>query len=316
MKLGVILAGLAGLALAVFFVVHIGFAAVVAAVMSVGWSGFALLCLYQLATFVILGAAWFVLTPEAGLWSFVWGRVVRDAAGEVLPFSQLGGILIGVRALILRGIAAPSAFASAIVDVTTEMMAQIVFTLLGVALFVAHSTHALPAATVSGIVFVLAGSVAFVVMQRRGIALAGTLAERFLPAVARQTHAFHEAVSAIYRHPARLAASAAIHLAGWIASAGATWLSVRLIGGHIGIAGALAVESILCALRSAAVVVPGALGVQEAGYAMLMPLFGLTPDIGLAVSLLKRAREIAIGAPVLLFWQSLEGRRAFAGPDS
>jgi glycosyltransferase 2 family protein len=316
MRLGVILAGLAGLALAVYFIVHTGFASVVAAVTAVGWSGFAILCLYQLATFVVLGAAWFVLMPEAGFGSFVWGRVVRDAAGEVLPFSQLGGILFGVRALILRGVAAPLAFASAIVDVTTEMMAQIVFTLLGVALFVAHSTHALPAATVSGIVFVLAGSVAFVVLQRRGIALAGTLAERFLPAVARQTRAFHDAVSAIYAHPARLAASAAIHLAGWIASGIATWLSVRLIGDKITFADAIAVESILCALRSAAVVVPGALGVQEAGYAMLMPLFGLPPDIGLAVSLLKRAREIAIGAPVLLFWQGLEGRRAFAGPDS
>jgi len=182
MKLGVILAGLAGLALAVYFIVHAGFGSVVAAVTSVGWSGFMLLCLYQLATFVVLGTAWFALTPEAGLWSFVWGRVVRDAAGEVLPFSQLGGIFFGVRALVLRGMAAPSAFASAIVDVTTEMMAQIVFTLIGIALFLAHSTRALPAATVSGVVFVLAGGFAFVVLQRKGIALAGTLAERFLPA--------------------------------------------------------------------------------------------------------------------------------------
>jgi DNA-directed RNA polymerase subunit K/omega len=38
--------------------------------------------------------------------------------------------------------------------------------------------------------------------------------------------------------------------------------------------------------------------------------------VGLAVSLLKRAREIAIGAPVLLMWQGLEGRRAFAAPDA
>ncbi len=73
-------------------------------------------------TFVVLGAAWFVLTPSAPFWDFVWGRIVRDAAGEVLPFSQLGGILIGVRALVLRGIAAPIALASSIVDVTTEMM--------------------------------------------------------------------------------------------------------------------------------------------------------------------------------------------------
>jgi len=29
----------------------------------------------------------------------------------------------------------------------------------------------------------------------------------------------------------------------------------------------------------------------------------------LALSLLKRARDIAIGVPVLLFWQALEGGR-------
>src|SRR6185312_12401492 len=124
-----------GLAVAVWFVLHIGFAPVMGAVASVGWGGFAILCVYSLATFLVLGAAWFALTPTAPFLTFAWGRIVRDAAGEVLPFSQIGGIMIGVRALILRGIAAPQAFASAIVDVTTEMMAQVVFILIGVALF-------------------------------------------------------------------------------------------------------------------------------------------------------------------------------------
>jgi putative membrane protein len=245
----------------------------------------------------------------------VWGRIVRDAAGEVLPFSQLGGILIGVRALILRGIAAPPAFASSIVDVTTEMMAQIVFILIGVTLFAAHSSSELPAATITGIVFVLAGSVAFIVLQRRGLVLAEKLAARFIPAVARQTREFHVAVKDIYDHPSHLALSSTIHLIGWIVSAIGTWLTIRFIGGHIDIAGAIAIESVLCALRSAAVFVPGALGVQEAGYVLMLPLFGLPPEMGLAVSLLKRGREIAIGVPVLLMWQGLEGRRAFAAPE-
>jgi hypothetical protein len=35
----------------------------------------------------------------------------------------------------------------------------------------------------------------------------------------------------------------------------------------------------------------------------------LPAEIGLAVSLLKRAREIAVGVPVLLSWQFAEGRR-------
>lgn len=315
MKLGVILAALVGLAVAIWLVFNIGLAAVSNAIAAVGFDGFGLLCLLALATFVVLGAAWFALMPGAPFWSFVWGRIVRDAAGEVLPFSQLGGILIGVRALILRGIVAPSAFASSVVDVTTEMMAQIVFILIGIALFAAHSGSELPAATISGIVFVLAGSVAFIVLQRRGLVLAERLAERFLPTVARQTREFHTAVKDIYDHPSRLAASSAIHLIGWIASAIGTWLTIRLIGGHIEMADAIAIESILCAMRSAAVFVPGALGVQEAGYALMLPLFGLPPEMGLAVSLLKRGREIAIGVPVLLMWQGLEGRRVLAAPE-
>ncbi|MBV9991661.1 MAG: flippase-like domain-containing protein [Alphaproteobacteria bacterium] len=312
MKIGAILAGLAGLAVAVWFVAHIGFAPVANAVARVGFGGFAILCLYALATFLVLGAAWFALTPTAPFFTFVWGRIVRDAAGEVLPFSQIGGIVIGVRALILRGIGGAQAFASAIVDVTTELMAQIVFILIGVALF----RTGLPGATTIGIVFVLIGGMAFIVMQRRGLVLVNKLAERFLPNVADRAHAFHDAVEAIYAHPVRLAASSALHLVGWLASAVGVWITIRLIGGKIGIADAVAIEAVLCALRSAAVVVPGALGVQEAGYALLLPVFGLPAEMGLAVSLLKRAREIAIGAPVLLMWQGLEGRRAFSAKDA
>ena len=33
----------------------------------------------------------------------------------------------------------------------------------------------------------------------------------------------------------------------------------------------------------------------------------------LAVSLLKRAREIVLGVPALLYWQSVESRKAFGG---
>jgi hypothetical protein len=34
--------------------------------------------------------------------------------------------------------------------------------------------------------------------------------------------------------------------------------------------------------------------------------------MGLAVSLLKRAREIVIGIPALIYWQMVEGRAALA----
>src|SRR5207248_949676 len=137
MKPRVLIIAALGLALALYLVTYVGLGAVFAAAVRVGWSGFAILCLYALGLFLILGAAWCVLAPDfcaRGLWVFVWARMVRDAAAEVLAFSQLGGIVLGARAAILHGVATPLAFASMIVDVTTEMMAQIAYIALGVAL--------------------------------------------------------------------------------------------------------------------------------------------------------------------------------------
>jgi hypothetical protein len=63
------------------------------------------------------------------------------------------------------------------------------------------------------------------------------------------------------------------------------------------------------ALRSAAFFVPGAVGVQEGSYLLIGPLFGLAPETALALSLLKRGRDLLIGAPTLIAWQAMEGRR-------
>jgi hypothetical protein len=73
---------------------------------------------------------------------------------------------------------------------------------------------------------------------------------------------------------------------------------------------AIAIQALVEGLRSATVFIPASVGIQEAGYAALAPVFGLTPEIGLAVSLLRRARDIVVAVPVLLIWQLIEGRRA------
>ena len=107
MKLGVVLAALAGLVGAAYLIFYVGFDAVWNAVTHVGWGGFALLWLYGAANFVLLGMAWYLLVPPYGgrnAVTFCWGRAVRDSAGDILPFSQLGGMVIGARAAILRGL--------------------------------------------------------------------------------------------------------------------------------------------------------------------------------------------------------------------
>ena len=320
MKLGVIVAALIGLALFVWLLLHIGVEQVFGAVASVGWLGFLAICAYGLAVVASMGCAWLALIPNArwrDLATFIIGRQTRDSAGDILPFSQFGGIVIGARAVILRGVAPGLAFASAIADVTTELMAQIAFILLGVAFCweqlsaTQHTAHFRDAIILAMWLFV-PGIIAFVVLQQRGSALATRLAGRFLPAAAQHTAAFSEQMRAMYASPARLAMSSTLHLFSWIASAGLIWLSVRLIGKHLDFFSCMAIEALLAALRSATVFIPASIGVQEAGYAALMPLFGLAPEVGLAVSLLKRARDIVVGVPVLLAWQFFEGRRALA----
>jgi putative membrane protein len=317
-RIGVAIAALMGLCLAAYLIFYVGVGAVFSAAASVGWSGFAALCLYGLTLFALLGTAWFALAPPDEAWrisTFLWGRAVRDSAGEVLPFSQMGGFVVGVRAVMLRGVSAPFAFASTIVDVTMELIAQIVFVMIGIVILLARvptspSSTALADGVMLGIAVAMVGAGGFLVVQRRGLALVERLAARFLPSAAAQAGAVHRAVAQIHAAPLRLLFSFVVHLTCWIATAGWAWCAMRLMGIHAPFPAVVAIEALLYAIRSAAVFVPNAIGVQEAAYLMLFPLFGLPPPVGLAVSLLKRARDITVGIPVLLTWQFAEGGHA------
>jgi len=320
MKLRIVIIGALGLALAVYLVTYVGLGAVFSAAVTVGWFGFAVLCLYGLAMFPVLGAAWYVLLPDASaarLRVFIWARMVRDAGAEVLPFSQLGGIVIGARAAILQGLSAPLAFASMIVDVTTELLAQIAYVALGIVILTARAppssvTASLIRVCVIGLVLAAVAGGLFLALQRYGHRITGKLAARLLHGAGAATAALTAALDTIYRSPARVGLSLAIHFAEWIACALGAWIAFRLIGVRIDLASVMAIESLVYATRSAAAFIPNALGVQEGAYALLAPLFGVGAEFGLAVSLLKRARDIAIGVPVLLIWQAAEGQRALS----
>ncbi|MGH8220744.1 MAG: lysylphosphatidylglycerol synthase domain-containing protein [Steroidobacteraceae bacterium] len=312
--------GALGVALAAYLVKFVGVGAVLSAATAVGWRGFVLLCLYAAALFPLLGTAWYTLLPEAPARYFgitVWARMVRDSAAEVLPFSQLGGIALGARAATTQGMPAPLTFASMIADITTELFAQIAYAAAGVAILATWTppsgrTPAHTSALVAGLVLAMAGGATFVFLQLKGRRFTGKIAARLLPRAVSTTEALAAALDSIYRSRLRIALSATVHLTAWIASAGGTWIAFRLIGSHPRWPAVLALESLVYAARSAAPFVPNALGVQEAAYAALAPLLGIGAELGLAVSLIKRARDIALGIPILLIWQAVEGRRALA----
>jgi glycosyltransferase 2 family protein len=309
-----------GLCLALYLVVHVGFGTVVAAVARVGLGGFGLLCLYGLALSTLLAAAWCVLLPHGGGKYFgvlVWARMVREAASDLLPLSSIGGIALGARAAILHRVPAPLAFASTLVDVTTELLAQIAFIALGLAIVSRHAPRtplsaSLDRFVLAGLAMAIIAGAVLLALQRYGHGLTARIAERLLPRAAAHTAAVGAMLDAIYASRSRVALSSALHLAAWIASGTLTWIAFRLMGAHVDFLSAVAVEAFVGAVRSAAVLVPNGLGVQEATYALLAPLLGVGPEFALAVSLLKRARDIVLAAPILLVSQAVEGRRLLA----
>ena len=318
MKLRFPILAAVGVALALYLVRYVGWHGVLSAAAAIGWTGFALFCLCALLLFVLLGAAWHALLPAScapRLWPLVRARLVRDAGAEVLPFSQIGGIALGVRAAILQGLAAPLAAASMIVDVTTEMLAQIAYAALGMVILAARVPQSSQVASLIegcaiGLVLAVIAAGLFIGLQRRGGPITARFASRLLRDAGRTLTGVGSALEAIYRSPARFVLSTALHLAAWVGNGAAVWLGFRLIGARLDLAAVIAIESIVYAIRSAAVIVPNALGVQEGAYVLLAPLFGVGTDTALAMSVLKRARDIAIGVPVLLLWQAAEGRRA------
>lgn len=288
-----------------------------AALKRLGWRGLAFLTLYTALPFFLLGGAWWVVgeAPKPRqLPAFVWARMARDAGSELLPFSHVGGFVIGARAAILSGVETTTAWATTLVDVTTEIIAQVGFTTLGLGLLAARlrgsTAHAgLLLAVVVGLALTAVTSAAFILLQRRGGGMAERLAARFMPKAAEGAGEVGRRLRLLYDLPVQVMAGVALHLCAWFASAFGVWAALRIGGAEVSLPGMLAVESLVSAARSAAFMAPMGIGVQEASYALIGPLFGLPAEFALALSLLKRAREILWGVPVLLAWQAQEGRR-------
>jgi putative membrane protein len=319
MKWGVAAALLAGLVAAVWLVWAIGFDAVFGAVARAGIGGLALLCLYALVVFLTLAFAWSSLLPPAQRLSipdFYLARLVRDSIAEISPFSPVGGMVAAARLMILKGMSSAHAAASVAGDATTEAMAQVAFLAFGIAMAALHfsggNSGPVLHAMIATLLLAVPGIAGLILLQKKGADFAEKMAARFFPA-AKDGVSFREAIHQLYDSPARLAASASWHLLAWAGAGGGTWLSFRLVGADIGFLDAMALEALLCTLRSIAAFVPAAIGVQEGGYVVLAQLFGLPAEMGLAVSLLKRAREIVLGVPALIYWQAVEGRTALKG---
>jgi putative membrane protein len=306
-----------GVLLFIGVLVSQGLPAVVATLALAGW-GLLLVALFHLLPLALDAVAIRVLfEPAAGsaaprpMRDALLARWVGESANSLMPAGQLGGPVLMTRRLASNGMALSEAAAAITVSTTLQTFAQIAFALLGVASLGAQASHISPHALrvssliASGLLAVQVGG--FYWMQRRGFfskvmrAATRFAGKRDWSEWMSQAESIDRAVHVTYGRSGPVAASFLLSLVGWLVGTGEVYLILQLVHHPVGWLDALMLESLGQAIRGAAFAIPGALGVQEGGYLLLAPLAGLPPDAALALSLAKRARELLLGVPGLLY---------------
>jgi uncharacterized membrane protein YbhN (UPF0104 family) len=128
-------------------------------------------------------------------------------------------------------------------------------------------------------------------------------------AVSRGTASLDQEIRASLHRRRGLLVAGSLQLAAFFSGALEIWFALRLFEHPIGMDAALMLESMTQAVRHIAFVIPGGLGVQEAGLILFGHIVGIDSEMALAVAMVKRVREVLWGVPFLLSWQWAEGRR-------
>jgi putative membrane protein len=304
-----------------------GLPAIMATLSLAGW-GLLLVAAFHLLPLALDAMAIRVLfdprLAHATLRDALLTRWAGESANSLMPGGQIGGPVLMARQFGRQGMAMQYAAAAITVSTTLQTFAQIAFALLGVSLLgirAGHlSAHALQTSSLIASAVLGVQVAGFYWMQRRGLFSKLTrVATRFSgkrdwSQWVSQAVSIDVAVDATYRRPGAVTASLLLLLTGWFVGTGEVFLILELLGHPVTWLDALLLESLGQAIRGAAFAIPGALGVQEGGYLLLAPLAGLPPDTALALSLAKRAREIILGVPGLLYLRFYRQSSAAASP--
>jgi putative membrane protein len=321
LKLGALIGGVAGVALAVWLLRSYGLTRVLDVVIHVGWLGMVVIVLLHLLQVLLSALGWQVIAASSGgprlrLRTYVLLRWVREAIDNLLPLAQIGGEFAAAGLLQRRGVPLAGAIAGTIADLLLEMATQVLFTLLGVFLLVHLAGHSdVSELVIRGLLIgALVVAAAFAAM-RLGVAAVVEravlrLGESFgWPSTAR-IGGLHAALVGCYGSPARVALGALWHLVSWLLGCIEVCLVLHFFGRDVGIGPGLVIESLGQAAKSMGFAVPGAVGVQEGGFVVICGVLGIAPEIAIALSLVKRLRDILLGIPALVLWHRASGKEA------
>ncbi|HTC50578.1 MAG TPA: lysylphosphatidylglycerol synthase domain-containing protein [Steroidobacteraceae bacterium] len=316
MKAVAYIAGLAGLVLLTVLVVHTDLPALLRT-----WrlASPALLWLipYRLIFFALYAIGWrAMLRPfdrqgRADFGYVLLATMVREGVDRLLPVASLGGSVVGVRVMRWRGLAIAPVSATIIVEILLTLIALYLFGALATLILLGSQPGdhlrvvvvlalSLPIPVVS-LLLLRYGSVFQRVQRllRPLVGLTGTDTAESLDAELR----------ACLGRVATLLLAGSLQFVALVSASFEIWWALRLFEHPVSASASIMLEGLTQAVRHLAFIVPAGLGVQEAALVLFGHALGISTELALAVSAVKRAREILCGVPPLLWWQLQETRR-------
>lgn len=322
-RMGIYAAATGGLALLVALIMYEGYGGIIRALEIAGWGLFWLVPLHLAVVTLDARGWWLLLRPRdpgkrAG-WGFLaWVASVRDGVSNLLPVARVGGDLVGIRLVTTRGLPGAAVTASVLVEISITTINQFLFAMLGLALlFYRVRINPLLLHLAIGMFLALPLAFGLLVLLRYG-----SVFERFqrllenvlggrgrLGALLGDASRLDAEIRALYGHTWRVVRCGLWQMAGLLAGSAEIWLALKLLDHPVGLVIPVILESLAQSLRQLAFMVPGGLGVQEAGFVLFGGMLGLDSETALSLSLARRLRELGFGVPMILSWRWAEGRR-------
>lgn len=296
-----------GIALLAILLATHGAGAVREIVHQVGWQAIPVIAAHLPVTYLAM-VSWEVLLPPdrrpSSLFLFRV-RLIKEAVNALLPVAQIGGDVVRAKLTARNGLTLAESTASCIVDVLAGTVGLVMFVLssLILAMVTLHDPRIAHAGLALVAVVSLIGTALFIAHKAGVGRRLGQFSQRW-SAVAHRVGELGEAFRVIGGQRANVFASFVWHLAAWLAGAFETYVSMWALGLNPTLLQAFIVEGLAQTAKVVGFAIPGALGVQEGGYLLLGGAMGLTPDQALALSLLRRMRELVLGGIGLLLWRT------------
>jgi putative membrane protein len=279
---------------------------------------FAILPVLAAHLFVTFAAAegWRVLLAPGvrpSAWIGFRLRLIKEGVNALLPVAQVGGDVVRAQLAVGRRLALRTAVATGLVDVFVSLACLALFIIAGLA----AAASVMPDPRIDRLAQQLSLAAAVVTLtlvaaERLGVLkLLDRAAAGSEGALGRLSGVGAEA-SALSRRPVLLA-SLGWHLVSWSLGVVETRAALWALGIETSWANAFVLESLAQGARALGFAVPGALGIQEGGYLLICSAIGIEPDKAVALSLIRRLRELILGAVGLGLWRL--GREPQPGPE-